>query len=114
MKTDRLIYIAGPCVLESEDLTLTIAGTLKEYCENTDVELIFKASYDKANRTAIDAYRGPGIEKGLAILEQVKKQLDLPVLSDVHSVEEVAQAQEVLDIIQIPAFLCRARAVRIA
>lgn len=107
MKTDRFIYIAGPCVIENEELTLSIANTLKEYCRAADVEFVFKASYDKANRTSIDAYRGPGIDEGLRILEEVKKQLEVPVLSDVHSVQEVEQAAEVLDIIQIPAFLGR-------
>lgn len=104
---ERFKYIAGPCVIENEALTLEIAGTLKEYCKSADVDFTFKASYDKANRTSIGAFRGPGIEEGLRILESVKQQLDIPILSDVHSVEEVAMATEVLDIIQIPAFLCR-------
>ncbi len=99
--------IAGPCVMEDEALTLEIARTLKTYAEELALPLIFKASYDKANRTAITSFRGPGLKAGLKILARVKEEVGLPVLSDVHQVSEVAPAAEVLDVLQIPAFLCR-------
>lgn len=99
--------IAGPCVIESLELTMEIAHFLKETGESLEIPVIFKTSYDKANRTSLSSYRGPGIEKGLEIIQRVKEQTGLPVLSDVHSVEEVTKAAEVLDVIQIPAFLCR-------
>jgi len=102
-----LLIIAGPCVIESEDLTLYTAERLKEICNNLGLPLIFKSSYDKANRTSLLSYRGPGIEKGLRILSDVKSKLNIPVISDVHSVDEIDQAAEVLDFLQIPAFLCR-------
>ncbi|MCX8030688.1 MAG: 3-deoxy-8-phosphooctulonate synthase [Thermodesulfovibrionales bacterium] len=101
------LIIAGPCVIESESMTLEIAYAIKEICSRVGVPLIFKSSYDKANRTSIKSYRGPGLEKGLRILADVKKRVGVPVLSDVHSVNEVKAASEVLDILQIPAFLCR-------
>ena len=99
--------IAGPCVIEDAALTLDIARTLKQYAAELALPLIFKASYDKANRTSISSYRGPGLKDGLAILARVKAEVGLPVLSDVHQVSEVAPAAEVLDVLQIPAFLCR-------
>ena len=99
--------IAGPCVVESEDMTLSIAGFLKETEELLGIPVIFKASYDKANRTSLDSYRGPGIDRGLEVLHKVKEKVGLPLLSDVHSVEETEKASSVLDMIQIPAFLCR-------
>lgn len=102
-----LVFIAGPCVIETEESTLKTAKRLKGFSESLNIPLIFKSSYDKANRTSINSYRGPGIEKGLEILKRVKEETALPVLSDVHLVEEVVLAAEVLDIIQIPAFLCR-------
>jgi 2-dehydro-3-deoxyphosphooctonate aldolase (KDO 8-P synthase) len=103
----ELVMIAGPCVIESEGLTLEIARALKEYARELSLPLIFKASYDKANRTSLSSYRGPGLKKGLEILGRVKAEVGLPVLSDVHQVSEVAPAAEVLDVLQIPAFLCR-------
>jgi 2-dehydro-3-deoxyphosphooctonate aldolase (KDO 8-P synthase) len=103
----NLVLIAGPCVIESEAATLKIARALKEYAEELDLPLIFKASYDKANRTSLSSYRGPGLAKGLEILARVKAEVGLPVLSDVHQVAEVEPAAQVLDILQIPAFLCR-------
>ncbi len=106
-KKEPLVFFSGPCVIESLDHTLTCAQVLKKIAEKTNSRLIFKASYDKANRTSFDSYRGPGIEEGLKILERVKKEFDLPVVSDVHTVEEVKAAKEVLDVLQIPAFLCR-------
>ncbi|MFZ5448890.1 MAG: 3-deoxy-8-phosphooctulonate synthase [Thermodesulfobacteriota bacterium] len=102
-----LVMIAGPCVIETADATLAIAQTLKEYSRELNLPLIFKASYDKANRTSITSFRGPGLEKGLEILARVKDEVGLPVLSDVHQVADVTLAAEVLDVLQIPAFLCR-------
>ncbi len=102
-----LAIIAGPCVIENEELTLTIARRLKEYSKKLNIPLVFKSSYDKANRTSIKSYRGPGIKEGLKVLKRVKTEIGLPVLSDVHSVDEVSIAAEVLDALQIPAFLCR-------
>jgi 2-dehydro-3-deoxyphosphooctonate aldolase (KDO 8-P synthase) len=99
--------IAGPCVIEDEETTLKVAAFLKETGDALDIPIIFKTSYDKANRTSLDSYRGPGLEKGLEIIAKVKQEADLPVLSDVHAVSEVAEAAKVLDVIQIPAFLCR-------
>jgi 2-dehydro-3-deoxyphosphooctonate aldolase (KDO 8-P synthase) len=99
--------IAGPCVIEHEELTLQIAGFLKETSDLMGIPVIFKASYDKANRTSLDSFRGPGIDNGLEILQKVKDKTGLPVLSDVHDVSHVKKAANVLDIIQIPAFLCR-------
>lgn len=102
-----LSLIAGPCVMENEDLTFYVAQRLKEICAEARVSLVFKSSYDKANRTSLGSYRGPGIDKGLRILADVKSRFQVPVLSDIHSVDEVKPASEVLDALQIPAFLCR-------
>lgn len=102
-----LAVIAGPCVIESRDHAMDCAGRLKEIFNKATIPFIFKASYDKANRTSIDSFRGPGIEDGLRVLADIKKELAVPVLSDVHKEEEVAPAAEVLDVLQIPAFLCR-------
>jgi 2-dehydro-3-deoxyphosphooctonate aldolase (KDO 8-P synthase) len=102
-----LVLIAGPCVIENEAATLRHAERLLTICNAFSIPLIFKASYDKANRTSISAFRGPGLKEGLAILRKVKDSLGLPVLSDIHSVEQIVPASEVLDIMQIPAFLCR-------
>lgn len=102
-----IALIAGPCVIESEHHAMDTAEKLKKITEDAGVPFIYKSSYDKANRTSLHSYRGPGIEAGLKILEKIKRELDLPVLSDVHSMEEVDPAAEVLDILQIPAFLCR-------
>ncbi len=102
-----LVIIAGPCVIETEKSTLKTALRLKKISERVNIPLVFKSSYDKANRTSVNSPRGPGIEEGLRILERVKKETDLPVLSDVHSAEEVSCAVDVLDALQIPALLCR-------
>ncbi len=102
-----LALIAGPCVIENESTTLRCAERLMAICNVVGMPLIFKASYDKANRTSITSYRGPGLKEGLRILEKVRDSLGVPVLSDVHSVEEVDPAAQVLDILQVPAFLCR-------
>jgi 2-dehydro-3-deoxyphosphooctonate aldolase (KDO 8-P synthase) len=102
-----LVLIAGPCVIENEAATLRHAERLMTICNGLSVPLVFKSSYDKANRTSIHAYRGPGLKEGLAILRKVRESLGVPVISDVHSIEQIAPAAEVLDILQIPAFLCR-------
>ncbi len=101
------LIIAGPCVIENEDVTLHTAQRLKDICGRTRLPFVFKCSYDKANRTSIKSFRGPGIEKGLRILSDIKSKLNIPVISDVHSIAEVKPASEVLDALQIPAFLCR-------
>ncbi len=103
----QMVLIAGPCVMQDEIQTYEIASRLKEYTDIIGIPFIFKASFDKANRTSINSFRGVGIEKGLSILEQIKYNLDVCVLSDVHRVEDMQRAAEVLDVIQIPAFLCR-------
>ncbi len=102
-----LVIIAGPCVIENEDTTFHAARKLKQVCGDAGLPLIFKSSFDKANRTSLNSYRGPGIERGLKILSDVRDRFDIPVLADIHSVNEVKPASEVLDVLQIPAFLCR-------
>ncbi len=104
---ERLTLFSGPCVIESLDHSLFCAERLKEMCARQGVNLVFKSSYDKANRSSISAYRGPGIAEGLKILERVKKEFDLPLVTDVHSPQEAREAGDVVDVIQIPAFLCR-------
>lgn len=99
--------MAGPCVIENRDTTFRIAESLKTVCATLDIPLIFKASFDKANRTAVTSFRGPGFEKGLALLADIKQALDLPVVSDIHSPEQALPAADILDVLQIPAFLCR-------
>ncbi|MBN2135486.1 MAG: 3-deoxy-8-phosphooctulonate synthase [Acidobacteria bacterium] len=99
--------IAGPCVIESEEHILKMAEQIKEITDKLSIPYIFKSSYDKANRSSVSSYRGPGMESGLKLLEKVKKEMDVPVISDVHSIEQVKPAAEVLDIIQVPAFLSR-------
>lgn len=105
--TGRLALIAGPCMAESLELCMDIAQTMKAICENLGIDYIFKASYDKANRSSASGYRGPGIEKGLDWLVAIREKLNLPVLTDVHEVEQVAQTAQAVDCLQIPAFLCR-------
>jgi len=102
-----LVLIAGPCVIEGKQMVHDLAGRLKEIAAEAGIPLIFKASYDKANRTSLHSYRGPGLHEGLEILMRVKRNFGIPVLADVHRFEEIESAAEVLDIIQIPAFLCR-------
>ena len=104
---ESLPFIAGPCVIENRDIVFRTCEKLKSVCEKLKIPFIFKSSYDKANRTSIDSFRGHGIEEGLEILNEVKKEFDVFVLSDVHEVSEVNLVKDVLDIIQIPAFLCR-------
>ncbi|OQX13882.1 MAG: 3-deoxy-8-phosphooctulonate synthase [Desulfobulbaceae bacterium A2] len=102
-----LLLIAGPCVLESAALAREIAGELKAVCQRLGINYVFKASCDKANRTSLDSYRGPGMAEGLAILARLREELGLPVLSDIHEPGQVTAAARVLDVLQIPAFLCR-------
>jgi 2-dehydro-3-deoxyphosphooctonate aldolase (KDO 8-P synthase) len=101
------VLIAGPCVIESEGATLEAAARLKQITTDLRIPFIFKSSFDKANRSSLASYRGPGMEQGLRILRRVSTELDLPILSDVHRHEEIGPAAEVLDVLQIPAFLCR-------
>jgi len=101
------LLIAGPCVLESEEMAMEVAGTLKGICGRLGMSYVFKTSFDKANRTSLDSYRGPGIGKGLEILARVRESIGVPVISDIHEIDQVKPAAEVLDIIQIPAFLSR-------
>jgi len=102
-----LVLIAGPCVIESESKTRDIAAYLKDLAARLDMPLVFKASYDKANRTSRDGYRGPGLAEGLRVLTAIKADYGIPVLSDVHRFAEIDAAAEILDVVQIPAFLCR-------
>lgn len=102
-----LVLIAGPCVIESERLCLDAAKRIKDIALSYGIPYIFKSSFDKANRLSIDSYRGPGIKKGLDVLNKVKERLKLPILSDIHCQKDLLEAAKVLDIIQIPAFLCR-------
>ncbi|MEW6040274.1 MAG: 3-deoxy-8-phosphooctulonate synthase [Elusimicrobiota bacterium] len=102
-----LVLVAGPCVIESEIMTFSVAEKLKKISGELKIPFIFKSSYDKSNRSAVSYYRGPGLKKGLKILSDIKNQLNVPILSDVHCRAEIAPAAEVLDIIQIPAYLCQ-------
>ena len=104
---DPAIFIAGMNVIESEELCISIAGELKNVCERNNVDFIFKASFDKANRSSIDSFRGPGIDQGLKILKTVKDEFNVPIISDIHEPSQAETAAEVLDVIQIPAFLSR-------
>ena len=102
-----IFLIAGPCVIESMQLQVDTAGTLKEICARLDIPFIFKSSFDKANRSSGTSYRGPGLDEGLRILSEVKRQVGVPVLTDVHTEAEVAAVAAVVDVLQTPAFLCR-------
>ena len=102
-----LFLLAGPCVIEDPERTLMIGRRTKEICNRLGIPYIFKASFDKANRSSYSSFRGPGLEEGLKILAHIKKELQVPVVSDIHSVEQIEPAAEVLDVLQIPAFLCR-------
>lgn len=103
----RLFLIAGPCVIESEQLQMDTAGALQEITRSLGIPFIFKSSFDKANRSSGSTFRGPGIDEGLAILAKVKRELKLPVLTDLHSQDQIAQVASVVDVLQTPAFLCR-------
>jgi len=102
-----LFLIAGPCVIESEDMTIDVAGQLKEMTDKLKIPFIFKSSFDKANRSSNKTFRGFGLEEGLRILEAVKKQLDVPILTDIHTEAQVKPVSEIVDVLQTPAFLCR-------
>ena len=102
-----LVLISGPCVIENYETTREIAGILKEITSKLQMPFIFKASYDKANRTSVTAFRGPGLNDGLRVLKEIKEELGIPILSDVHRISEIPAAARILDIVQIPAFLCR-------
>ena len=104
---DRLVVFAGPCSIESEDITLRVAESVKQMGADLDIDVVFKSSYDKANRTSIGSYRSAGMEEGLRILQKVKDQFDMPVITDVHESTQVPTLAEVADVLQIPAFLCR-------
>lgn len=106
-KGNPLVLIAGPCVIESDRSVIREASELKKITSDIGMPLIFKASFDKANRSSVRSFRGPGIKRGLKVLREIKEDLGIPVLSDIHSVEQVKPAAKVLDVIQIPAFLCR-------
>lgn len=103
----RPFLIAGPCVIESEQLVMDTAGAIADIAKSLGMPYVFKSSFDKANRTSIKSFRGPGIEKGLVVLKKVKEQLGVPVLTDVHTEEQATEAGTVVDVLQIPAFLCR-------
>ena len=104
---NRLTIIAGPCVIESVECVREVASGLKRICDELNVELYFKASFDKANRTSVDSYRGPGIEEGLKILQSIKKEFKLKIATDIHEPWQAEKVAKVCDLIQIPAFLCR-------
>src|SRR4051812_21471119 len=101
------LFIAGPCVIESREHVLKMARTLLKLRDDLKINLVFKSSFDKANRSSIESFRGPGLEEGLDILREAKKETGLPLISDIHEPQQAAIAAEVLDILQIPAFLCR-------
>jgi 2-dehydro-3-deoxyphosphooctonate aldolase (KDO 8-P synthase) len=102
-----LLLIAGPCVLESEELARETAAALKEIAARLSISFVFKSSFDKANRTSLDSYRGPGLAEGLKILARIRQEFNVPVISDIHETNQVQEASAVLDVLQIPAFLCR-------
>ncbi len=102
-----LTLIGGPCVIESEDFTLKMAEEIRRICDRLEVSFIFKSSFDKANRTSINSFRGHSMDRGLAILQKVKEQVGVPVLTDIHESQQAATVAEVVDVLQIPAFLCR-------
>ncbi|MBS1959680.1 MAG: 3-deoxy-8-phosphooctulonate synthase [Bdellovibrionales bacterium] len=106
-QTSPMVLIAGPCVIEDEGLVMEVATELKKQLEGVHVQLFFKASFDKANRSSIDGFRGPGLEEGLKILGKVKDKLGLPVLTDIHETQQADRVAQVVDFLQIPAFLCR-------
>lgn len=106
-KGEKLLFVAGPCVIEPGDRTFHIAEKIAELKEKTGENIIFKASYDKANRTSIESYRGPGLEEGMKVLEKIKSQFNLPLTTDVHCSHDIPPVSEVVDMIQIPAFLSR-------
>ena len=109
-----LVLISGPCVIETEEIALRTAEALKKICEELEIPLIYKSSFEKDNRSTAENYRGPGLEKGLKILEKVKSSFGIPILSDIHRETDIPAAAEILDVIQIPAFLCQQTSLLIA
>ena len=103
----KMILIAGPCVIENKDLVFKVAQNLQEFNENENIEFYFKSSFDKANRTSINSFRGPGLEEGLKVLQSVKNEFGMKILTDIHESTQAAPVSEVVDVLQIPAFLCR-------
>ena len=106
-KGEDLLFISGPCVIEDESLAMKTGEALTEMCEKFPVSFVYKSSFDKANRSSVESYRGPGIEKGLEILRKVKENFGVPIMTDIHTPEQAAAAADVADLIQVPAFLCR-------
>ncbi len=104
---DKLTILAGPCAIESKDILYTVAEAMKKLTQELGINYVFKSSFDKANRSSINSFRGPGLEEGLAMLAEVKKEFDLPIVTDIHTPDQAAPVAEVADILQIPAFLCR-------
>lgn len=104
---DRLVLLSGPCAVESYDICYEVASTVKEICRKLDIQYVFKASFDKANRTSAGSFRGIGMDKGLETLQRIGKELQLPLITDVHESVQIPEVAEVVDILQIPAFLCR-------
>lgn len=104
---DKLTILAGPCVIENYDVLAKTAESLKKITEKLDINFVFKSSFDKANRTSLENYRGPGLEEGLKILAKIKREFDVPIVTDIHTPQQAKPASEVVDILQIPAFLCR-------
>ena len=103
----KMTLFAGPCALESETLATEVGQQVKEICQALDIQYVFKASFDKANRTSVDSYRGPGLESGIKSLGAVKSALQVPIVTDIHEASQAAQVAEVADVLQIPAYLCR-------
>ena len=112
--SNQLFLIAGPCVIENEKITMEIAKEIKSIANNLNIPFIFKASYKKENRTKFDSFTGPGIKQGLRILKKIKNKLEIPIITDVHSTNDISQLNGLIDIIQIPAFLCRQTDILIA
>ncbi|HPB56604.1 MAG TPA: 3-deoxy-8-phosphooctulonate synthase, partial [Candidatus Aminicenantes bacterium] len=107
LPSDKLFFILGPCVIESRDLVMRTAQAVAEIAERNSLPVVFKASFDKANRTSLSSFRGPGMEEGLRILEEAKREFGLPVTTDIHLPDQALPVSQVADILQIPAFLCR-------
>jgi len=107
LNSKKLFLIAGPCVIEDEETTFEIAHKIKNICDKLKIPVIFKASYKKENRTKLESFRGPGLEKGMEVLTKIKNKLDIPITTDFHNADEIIKSGHLVDIIQIPAFLCR-------
>ncbi|MAZ56008.1 MAG: 3-deoxy-8-phosphooctulonate synthase [Flavobacteriales bacterium] len=114
INSNKLFLVAGPCVIEDEQITFEIAQKIKNICKKLNISFIFKASYKKENRTKLESFRGPGLKKGMEILMHIKNKLNIPITTDFHNAEEIIQSGHLVDIIQIPAFLCRQTDILIA